>query len=186
MKRALLLLLLALLATSARADFLPDEVSLMVGTHHIGGRDDLRSSTPGVALSWKLPLLAPRAALDVAVYANSQGHTSALAAFSREWRAAGPLFVGLGAGVVYGYRAEVLRPNTAGLCLYGPGCAPDRAYGTPGWMPTADLRARLMVGGGYSLGLTFVPARVLAKAFKTDGREHEANAVSLWLRKEWN
>ncbi|MEM6728356.1 MAG: hypothetical protein AAF618_07640 [Pseudomonadota bacterium] len=83
MKQSSLALALMLsTATSASAE--PDRISLLLGSHHIGG-GDFEEFNPGIFFTWE----RPRADFTVGAYRNSYGEFSAAASAALpiyEWR----------------------------------------------------------------------------------------------------
>lgn len=109
------LLLSCMLAGPAHADWQPDRVSVLMGTHHafeipmtaaLTGDHDWTEVNPGVFLTWEGKHDAPLGALDwsVGAYRNSFGDLSIAAVASLdliEWEARGGGALGVFAGLAH-------------------------------------------------------------------------------------
>lgn len=70
MKKTVILAVLALLPAAAQA--MPDRISILMGSNHIGATYDFEQTNPGVFLTWEKPVVD----LSVGAYRNSFGDLS--------------------------------------------------------------------------------------------------------------
>lgn len=145
----------------ARADAAPDTIGVMAYSYHPATDRRVTNSTPGITASWRKDW----GAVDAALFRNSQGHPGFYIGASREWTLTDRLFVGAGAGAVWGYRDEKVtvsdRPSGERIGCYGVAnlCA-YQAWGPPKWSLAAQLKAWYRVAGPVSLAATYSPAKL--------------------------
>ncbi|WP_133057635.1 hypothetical protein [Falsiruegeria litorea] len=77
MKQAIWAATLVVSGASA-ADAGPDQISILLGSHHIGATRDFEEFNPGVIVTWKELLWNNRLDVGVGVFRNSYGDASAV------------------------------------------------------------------------------------------------------------
>ena len=187
---ALLLGAIAALASGfdTRADLLPDAVEVPVFTRHFQHNDRFNNSTPGIVGQWDTPLAfagtnAVRAHLGA--FKNSNGDPTLYVGLHPEWRIAGPLYAGFGAGLTYGYKSFSYTGNAwADGVPFTQGAVSGRRYETRKVNPAVQLDARLALTRNVSLTAHVVADEKLCKK-QPEGLHVTSCAVWLGLRGEW-
>lgn len=176
-----LALLAALAATAAHADWLPDAVELPLYTRHIQHNEHFNNKTPGVVLQWDTPL----SRLHAGLFRNSNGDPTVYVGLHPEWRIAGPLYAGFGAGLTYGYKSFSYTGNAwADGVPFTQGAVSGRRYETRKVKPAVQLDARLELTRNVSLTAHVVADEKLCKK-QPEGLHVTSCAVWLGLRGEW-
>jgi len=174
--------------TSARSDLLPDAVEVPVFTRHFQHNDRFNNSTPGLVLQWDTPLAfagtnAVRAHLGA--FKNSNGDPTLYVGLHPEWRIAGPLYAGFGAGLTYGYKELDYSGNAwRDGVPFTQGAVSGRRYETRKVKPAVQLDARLALTRNVSLTAHVVADEKLCKK-QPEGLHVTSCAVWLGLRGEW-
>ena len=183
-----LLVLGSSVADDARADLVPDAVEIPVATRHLEHNDRLRNDTPGVVLQWNTPLAfagthAVRA--HAAAFRNSNGDPTIYAGLHPEWRIAGPLYAGFGAGLTYGYKSFSYGGNAwLDGVPFTQGAVSGRRYETRKVKPAVQLDARLALTRNVSLTAHVVADEKLCKK-QPEGLHVTSCAVWLGIKGEW-
>jgi hypothetical protein len=172
----------------ARADWLPDAVELPLYTRHFQHNDRFNNDTPGIVLQWDTSLAfagtnAVRA--NLGAFKNSNGDPTIYAGLHPEWRIAGPLYAGFGAGLTYGYKSFSYTGNAwADGVPFTQGAVSGRRYETRKVNPAVQLDARLALTRNVSLTAHVVADEKLCKK-QPEGLHVTSCAVWLGLRGEW-
>lgn len=150
MKQALLAATLCVTGVTA-ADAGPDQISILLGSHHVGATRDFEEFNPGVILTWRELLWQNRLDVGIGAFRNSYGDAS----------------------VVVTSAYPLVRNQTWGLDLFAalatyPGEGDQFSHSIGDVVPIAGLQARYrnvfvqaIPGGGRSVdavvtyGLTF-------------------------------
>lgn len=187
---ALLLGAIAALASGfdTRADLLPDAVEVPIATRHFQHNDRFNNSTPGLVLQWDTPLAfagtnAVRAHLGA--FKNSNGDPTIYAGLHPEWRIAGPLYAGFGAGLTYGYKSFSYGGNAwLDGVPFTNGAVSGRRYEKRRFNAALQLDARLQMTRNLSLTAHLVADQHLCKP-QPAGLHATSCAVWVGLRGEW-
>lgn len=187
---ALLLGAIAALASGfdTRSDLLPDAVEVPVFTRHFQHNDRFNNSTPGVVLQWETPLVfagSRTVSANLGAFRNSNGDPTIYAGLHPEWRIAGPLYAGFGAGLTYGYKSFSYGGNAwLDGVPFTQGAVSGRRYETRKVKPAVQLDARLELTRNVSLTAHVVADEKLCKK-QPEGLHVTSCAVWLGLRGEW-
>jgi len=174
--------------TSARADLLPDAVEVPVFTRHFQHNDRFNNSTPGLVLQWDTPLVfagSRTVSANLGAFKNSNGDPTLYVGLHPEWRIAGPLYAGFGAGLTYGYKSFSYTGNAwADGVPFTQGAVSGRRYETRKVKPAVQLDARLELTRNVSLTAHVVADEKLCKK-QPEGLHVTSCAVWLGIRGAW-
>jgi len=178
--------LLLLCCTSAIA-VTPDAVELPLATRHMQHNDRLSNSTPGIVFQWRTPLTLAGAPVRAhgALFRNSDGDTTVYGGLHPEWRIAGPLYAGFGAGLTYGYKRFDYSGNAwRDGVPFTDGSVSGRRYEKRRFNAALQLDARLQVTRHVSLTAHLVADQHLCKS-QPAGLHATSCAVWVGVRGEW-
>lgn len=90
------------MAPPAAADWQPDRLSVLLGSHHAGATIDFEEFNPGVFLSWEGPeALGGQVNYTAGIYRNSYGRASVSGTVGIDWAVAEDFDIGLFGGLAY-------------------------------------------------------------------------------------
>jgi hypothetical protein len=187
---ALLLGAIAALASGfdTRADLLPDAVEVPVFTRHFQHNDRFNNDTPGIVLQWDTPLVfagSRTVSANLGAFKNSNGDPTLYVGLHPEWRIAGPLYTGFGAGLTYGYKRYSYGGNAwADGVPFTVANVTGRRYEKRTFKPAAQLDARLALNKHYSLTLHLITDEKRCKR-QPAGLHVTSCALVLGLRGAW-
>lgn len=89
-------------ALPAAADWQPDRLSLLLGSHHAGATIDFENFNPGIFLSWDgSEVLGGQVNYTAGVFHNSYGRASISGTLGLDWPVTDDLDIGLFGGLAY-------------------------------------------------------------------------------------
>jgi hypothetical protein len=122
---------------------------------------------------------------NLGAFKNSSGDPTLYVGLHPEWRIAGPLYAGFGAGLTYGYKSFSYGGNAwLDGVPFTQGAVSGRRYETRKVKPAVQLDARLALTRNVSLTAHVAADEKLCKK-QPEGLHVTSCAVWLGLRGEW-